>query len=749
LILPSASLHAQTSGEADVAFQGYNLQGTGGSNNSFNTTGIALNTKEFVPGVGLFVGNIEAYGGSGFHTGENYVGLQGTPLWGWHWDFTGGDFHFDSDMVENPFTNIYTPDLAGRGFRMVMRRRNRSFQFFAGQEMLIGGPRIPLRISMPQRMMGFSMQQQVGKRWEFGVRFLNLTTDLDNLNDFSSFVFAGRDFKTANDLTFQSSYRLTKNWKFYTEAGYGTATRVNPAPVAEKPFSLLVGPSWETHKAALRAYYIHQSTTYMPLMGYFVGDRKGPMVEGRYRINSHIEAFGSASRYSNNLEENPTLPTFTSNAKTAGASFDLPWKLSANGSLSQIHFTSRDPSRPGEYISDNRQAALNVYRPIRRHNLRWTLIDMNLNADTQPQKQRFFEFEDRYTLKRFVFGGAIRKQSSHAAEDRDSLFFRGSFQVNLKRLSAYGFFEKGNDLVNRSIFSTNSYSSTVAGLSAPVIRGWNLQLEAFRNRLLTDLNPENVFLFGGGNPGLNTRLSTFNQWSFFFRISKHIRWGQEMPGGTSFEDYAAQHAPLVGSVEGVVVERTIAGARPAAGVSMILDGFRRTMTDSSGRYQFPNVPEGPHEVGLDLEQLPTDFDAGDSLSSKILVEPRALVRTDFDVVRLTSIHGSISAPAQTPVQNIVIQLAGTDRYTTPDTDGNFSFFNIREGEYDVVIDAQSIPEGYLLQTPASVHVAASASRPAPVVTFQIQSKPVEEKPIRPVIQERIRVGASGGGRGRR
>jgi hypothetical protein len=741
-------LHAQSSGEADVAFQGYNLSGNGET--VFNTTGLAVNTKEFVPGLGLFVGNFEGYGGSGFHTGDNYVGLQGAPIAGWHWDFTGGDFHFDSHMVDNPFPNVYTPDLAARGFRVVMRRKNRSFQFFAGEETLLGGPRIPFRLSMPQQMLGASMQQKVGKRWEFGLRFLNLSSDASSLNSQPEFFFTGHDFRSANSLTFQSSYHATKHLKFYVEAGYGKASSFDPTPVNQKPFSLLAGPTYETHKITLRGYYVRQSTTYMPLLGYFVGDRRGPLAEGRYRLTRRVEIFGSASSYSNNLERNQTLPTFRSNAGSLGTSLDLPWRFNASGTYSKIHFTARDPSRPNDSISDNRQAMLNLYRPIRRHSLRWTLIDMKLNANTQPQKQRFFEFEDRYTWKRFVIGGAVRSQETRSTEDRNSLFFRGSFQANFKRVSAYGYFEKGNDLVNRSIFSTNSYSSTVAGLSTPFVRGWNLQMEAFRNNLLTDLNPENIFLFGSGGQGLNTRLSAFNQWSVFFRISKHFRWGKELPGGTNFEDYAAEHAPLVGSVQGLVIEQSISGPRPVSNVPVSLDHDRSAMTDSSGRYEFSNVPEGPHEVGLDMEQLPTDYEPGAGSSARVMVDPGALLRSDFTVARLTIIEGQVIAPAGAPIQNVLVRLAKTNRYTTPEMDGNFGFYNLREGEYDVDMDIPTIPEGFMLASPAHVHVMASRAQPAPRVIFELQPKPPEEKPVRQIFQEPIHIGGSaGGGQGRR
>ena len=480
------------------------------------------------------------------------------------------------------------------------------------------------------------------------------------------------------------------------------------------------------------------------MLGTFVGDRKGPYVDGHYRPVKRVDLYGSANEYSNNLEHNPQLPTYHSSGETSGASFILPWKFDANISLSTLRFTVRDPALPGESISNNRQLNLNLTRPLRRHSLRLSYIDMNLNSNTAPQVQRFTELEDTYVWKRLVIGGAVREQNSKATENTNTLFYRGSLAANFKRVSAYGYFEKGNDLVNKSIFSTNAYSSSMAGLSTPLLRGWSLQLEAFRNKLLTDLNPENIFLFGNSGLGLKTQLAAFNQWSVFFRISKQIHWGKELPGGSTFEQYTAEHAPLIGSVWGLVLEQSVSGTRPALNVAVSLDHYRSAITDVTGHYYFGNVPEGTHEVGLDMEQLPTDYEPGTASKGRVNVAPRAIARTDFNVIRLTALFGRMVAPAGTQVENVVIRLAGTNLYTTPYQDGSFFFYNLREGDYEVAIDSRTLPEGCLLASPASVRVSPRSFTAPPRVEFELKTKPEAVKPVREILQQQIHVGGQGG-----
>ena len=65
-------------GEGEVALQGYYM---GGNSQPFiNTTGTAFHFQEFLPGIGLFSGNLEGYGAQNrFQSGLNFLELRGAP----------------------------------------------------------------------------------------------------------------------------------------------------------------------------------------------------------------------------------------------------------------------------------------------------------------------------------------------------------------------------------------------------------------------------------------------------------------------------------------------------------------------------------------------------------------------------------------------------------------------------------------------------------------------------------------------
>src|SRR5207244_10242940 len=102
-----------------------------------------------------------------------------------------------------------------------------------------------------------------------------------------------------------------------------------PAVAAKNlPFSYTVGPVWDSPRLTIRANYIQQSPSYLPIAGYFLGDRRGPFGEIRLKPWKALEVFGSASSYRNNLSRDPQLATLKSASTSGGISLALPFKLS-------------------------------------------------------------------------------------------------------------------------------------------------------------------------------------------------------------------------------------------------------------------------------------------------------------------------------------------------------------------------------------------------------------------------------------
>lgn len=733
--VPLGSETGQTAAATfDIASQGYYF---GGSGNSLSgITGAAVGFRSYLPGIGALSGNFEGYGFNGQLTfGDNFLQLRGFSWMGLRWGVTGGDFRMAPSLVEFPFTNIFLPEIAARGIRVESSSMTRQYAVFFGTETLLEGPRVPFRLTTPQRVLGASVVQKIGERFKIGVRALHLTTD--TIPESLTALFPpGENFRSDSSASVQALFKASEHFKIYGEAavsnGSGTAPVADPSvPIFEprsQPFSYTFGPVWDSPRLTVRANYIQQTASYLPVAGYFLGDRKGPFGEIRYRPWKAVNAFASTGMYRNNLSNDSRQASFQSSSLSAGGSILLPFKISASSQISWVDFKVTEPGSDAFLPSHNRQMVSTVGRPIRTHNVHVSLRDLTTDAFGANQRQRSLEFEDIFQLHHMSFGGAVRDQRLTAgAEQTNTLFFRGSGQVLFGRFSAYGFMEHGNDLANRTVFATSTFNTTVFGAAVRLAKAWNFQVEASRNQLTTDLNAQNMFLLESQGIGTSNAMTLFNQWTTYFRLRHQIGWGN-FPGG-DLDKYVAQQIPLVGSIEGMVLARTMAAAVPAKGIPVALDDSRIVTTNDEGMFRFSAVPEGEHKVALATGELPAEFDPGPHRSMPIAMRARHVASAELDVVPLLTLTGRIFGPPNVALDTTLVRLLPGKQYTTPSADGRFAFYNLREGDYEVVLDAKSLPPDSIVtsDTVRKVSLRLGATIEEPQFHFEIHKA---DKPIK-------------------
>jgi hypothetical protein len=719
---------SEPGGQGEIAFQGYYL-GTDSSPLT-DITGVAASFRSFFPNLGLLSGNIETYGGQGqFRTGDNYLDLSGATWYGYRWRVTGGDFRVPIAQLPFPFTNIFLPELAAEGVKIEAASAARRYTLFYGVETLVAGPRVPFRIRVPQNVLGASMVQKLGEKLEIGVRAIHLSTGPNalGLDAPSGNLFApGQDFESSSILSASVLYKLSSQLQFYGEADASATSGSVAFPNARRsPFSFTAGPVWKTRKVTVKANYIRESASYLPVAGYFLGDRAGPYVEAAYQPIEAIELFGSVSQYRNNIDNSADLPTYRSNSTSAGVSFALPYRFSLSGQLSTINYSVQQPD-VGLSTSHNQQIIGTLGRPLRNHNLLLSYRDLDITTDGKYQRQQSVEIGDVVQFKRMSVGGAVRDQRLVADQSKDTIFVRGSAQTQYKRLSAYAYVEHGDDLANRTVFLTNTFNTTVLGGAVRVTKQWNVQFEASRSLLNIDLNPENIFLLQNQGAFVTNAIAGLNQWTAYFRVSKSLRWGHGLPNG-DLDRYTASQLPIIGSIEGTVREQHLDGSDPARGVPVVLDDGTLATTNEVGQFRFSRVAEGRHTVSLAVNQLPADYDPGTTPTATIEVKARRVASAELNVTPLVFFSGKIVGPDGTALDGVIVKILSTERYTTPTPEGRFAFYNLREGEYDVVIDPKSLPEFGVLDR-ITAHVSLASGIPADELTFRLSvQKP--EKPI--------------------
>ncbi|MBI3208761.1 MAG: hypothetical protein HYZ37_07655 [Candidatus Solibacter usitatus] len=544
----------ERAGQAEIALQGYYI---GGSQQPIlDTSGVAIKLQSFFPKLGLLQVNLEGYSGQNrFRPGDNYVDLSNLIWKSTRWNLSGGDFRIPTTLTTFHFNNIIYPEISVRGGRVTARRGRQKYTVFYGLETLQAGPRIPFRVSPGQNVLGASFQYAASEKLEFGVQFLNLTNGQSTNQYAATLKLPGREFRAANIASAQISYKPLKKVTFFAEVNTSSVQRpaaTEPDASFEVPVSrkqdwtreaaAVAGVQWDTERVTVRANYVRQGAFYMPIAGFFLGDRQGPYAELRYRLFSRLELYASTSRYENNLARRADLPTYHSRSETAGANLRLPARFSASGSLTLLKFRSQGQEVFQNSNTKNQLWTATLSKSIYKHNLRLTYREIKLSLISGSQKQVSKEVEDTFQWGPFVMGGAVRLDTTRTDQMHNTLFGRGSVQVRMKRVTAYGFMETGRDLLNESVFATNSLNSTTLGATVRIGHGWNLLGEAFRSSLTSQLNPAHIFLLQGQGVEVPSTLGGLNQWSFFVRMTKDIRWGKGLERST-IDQFAAESKP--------------------------------------------------------------------------------------------------------------------------------------------------------------------------------------------------------------
>ena len=185
-----------------------------------------------------------------------------------HWTVSAGDFRAPGSLFESLFSNIFTPEITARGLRVQARNRDTEYAFFAGEETLSAGPRVPYRILAPQTVTGATVVSRIAKNLRVGGRFMETLVQ--------PAVHGGQP---------QPVSRGTR----YQPGGHGIrASDLHPSQASQTVRRIVVPHGGQgdilgrrrrlgkTRNLTVRVNYVAQGALYFPLVGYFAGDRRGP-----------------------------------------------------------------------------------------------------------------------------------------------------------------------------------------------------------------------------------------------------------------------------------------------------------------------------------------------------------------------------------------------------------------------------------------------------------------------------------------
>jgi hypothetical protein len=275
-------------------------------------------------------------------------------------------------------------------------------------------------------------------------------------------------------------------------------------------------------------------------------------------------------------------------------------------------------------------------------------------------------------------------------------------------------------LLNNRAFLNNLGIAPNATLEL-VPRNWraglNLSMHSARQQLELVSNYNlNAFLTQRDTTVLQTiryrrGLSNFTELITSFTLLESIaplhRWNQIWEIGLHHQ-FGASPIPQwhqhMGTISGRVRLQDSSGNRPLEAAEIILDGDRRTASDSQGLYHFSSVGAGPHVVELTFKSSRTFWY---STPSKVSTAADSIA--DFGIIfPAAQINGYVLSDAGIGLDGIGVLVNGPQgelNFTT-DQAGKFVVPLAQTGEYVVRVNAATVPDGYPLEDlqPVSVSV---------------------------------------------
>ncbi|MCX6565634.1 MAG: hypothetical protein NTW38_04310 [Candidatus Aminicenantes bacterium] len=478
----------------------------------------------------------------------------------------------------------------------------------------------------------------------------------------------------------------------------------------------------------------------------FVRDERGFFSSVQYQATRNLALFGIADRFTNNTDADPDMNTL--------------------GSLSLIS---------GFYLNTRSLIDITAQWEFQRR-----ISEEELPGSTDYSSNGVFVQASK-TMGEYVPYLRVRLQSSRESADVASRFSSPVVYIGFRKMLPRGSFL----WVEGQFDQRKSMSAGIVDRNIYLRTGWNyilspdfdLYTELFYERYgYSDPASQLVGYLGvriglrrdlqlrfdvRASEPLNRRDIRSSDYQFTFRVDKRFSWGLEPK--ISGRQSVGGSAIGVGGIDGFVFEDRNGdgimgpGEKGLPGINLRLEDGSKTTTGSDGRYRFPLVAEGPHQLRLEENQIPAIYYLLSPVRVDVMIQPRVTRQVSFllisgatlsgrfiedtdrngnldpadkglaDVlVVLTPVVGNDPANQQTGAQTGADQ-AGLILNTYTDADGVFRFVNILPGEYELSVDPETLPARSTTTVPLPYKVKLEPGQTVGGVDFLVTPRPVIRK----------------------
>ena len=653
------------------------------------------------------------------HAGRIYGSLRDLKFGNYTWTIEGGDTYYAPAIGGYQFSNLTTPIVTFIGGSVSARSARTSVGMVAGQGTVWRNIFGSDPDTLDQTILGGRATHRATDRLDLNARVSRIRTeDLDEY----TYSIAASDQAGGG-----VRYIVTPAIQVIAD-GSVVAYRRAGSTSQERDGSGLVGLHWLHSRGWLQVNASRFSPGDSPTLVSTLPDRSGQFAAGELDLVKRIRVFGGWEAFRQNLDPSAALAAGYPIPRSDGTR-QYGGVRAQVGGRSTVSFRLESGDRISKYISGRQdvesdtgawgadwQASFARMSGFARFAQRSNVTSAS-RTGSYTQRDLSGQLFYRMSTSAQVFGQLTTTHTTDQAGGGSTYWQAGGgAQLQVVRqglwLRTEGTMSRNADLVTQSFVPRESLS---LGLNGYVTSRTSLGVDVYLDRATTAAL--------SGNPWATRSM---------------VRLVHTLPTGAAYTPNSSalfRSVPVraVATVRGVVYADwngnglQDAGEDPVAGVPLHIEGLGAAESSKDGEFLFRNVPDGLHEVGLDVGALPIDFDAPAIPRLQVALSGHDTRQLAFGLIPLGSIRGRVvrdlngngTADSTDPaIDDAVVVLDGGKR-SERSKRGQYAFEAVQSGEHSVTLLAESLPDGALIAGEATQVATLERGRTTVDVPFVV------------------------------
>lgn len=638
------------------------------------------------------------------HLGRIYGSLRELKTGRYSWTIEAGDAYYAPTVGEYKFSNLHTPVVTFTGAAVSARSARSSVGLVAGRGSVWRNIFGTDPDTLDQTILGGRATVRAGDRLDLNARASRIRTE-----DLGEYTYTIAESDQAGGGV---RYVVTPSVQVIGDGGVVSYRRAG-STTNERDGSGLVGVHWLHGRGWLQMNVSRFSPGESPTINSPLSDRSGQFAAGELDLVKRVRLFGGWEAFHQNLDPSAAqaagyeLPRSTGTRQFGGVRTQIGTRSTLTLRLESGDRISKYISGRQDIESDTGVWSIDWHTALSRMNgflrvAERSNVTSASRTGSYTQRDVAGQVFVRMTTSTQVFGLMTSTRTIDEAGG-GSTFWQagGGAQLQVVRqglwLRTEGTIARNTDLLTQAFVPRESLS---IGFNGYVTPRTSLGVDVYVDRAGVSSN--------SGSPWATRSM---------------VRLVQTLPTGSPYAASGSglfRSAPVraVATVKGVVYADwngnglLDAGENPVAGVPLRIEAVGAAQTTQNGEFLFRNVPDGLHEVGLDLGALPIDFDAPTIPRLQVALSGHDTRVVAFGLVPLGSIRGRVvrdlnsngTADSTEPAIDDAIVILDGGKRSERSRRGQFAFDAVPSGEHTVTLVAESLPDGALISGD-STHVA--------------------------------------------